>query len=45
MKIFMEYNNNEKCPVVEVDGFIEAGKQFDIEINLPEDNRNVITVL
>ena len=42
MKIFMEYNNNEKCPVVEVDGFIEAGKQFDIEINLPEDNRNVI---
>ena len=39
----MEYeNNNDKCPVVEVDGFIEAGKQFDIEINLPEDNRNVI---
>ena len=35
-------NNNDKCPVVEVDGFIEAGKQFDIEINLPEDNRNVI---
>lgn len=39
----MEYtNNNEKCPIVEVDGFIEKGKQFDIEINLPEDNRNVI---
>ena len=39
----MEYENNEeKCPIVEVDGFIEAGKQFDIEINLPEDNRNVI---
>lgn len=35
-------NDNEKCPVVEVDGFIEAGKQFDVEINLPEDNRNVI---
>lgn len=30
------------CPVVKVDGFIEKGKQFDIEINLPEDNRNVI---
>lgn len=39
----MEYENNkEKCPIVEVDGFIEAGKQFDIEINLPEDERNVI---
>lgn len=35
-------NENEKCPVVEVDGFIEAGKQYDIDINLPEDNRNVI---
>ena len=30
------------CPVVKVDGFIEKGKQFDLEINLPEDNRNVI---
>jgi len=39
----MDYeNNNDKCPIVEVDGFVEAGKQFDIEINLPEDKRNVI---
>ena len=30
------------CPVVKIDGFIEKGKQFDLEINLPEDNRNVI---
>ncbi len=30
------------CPVVKVDGFIEKGKQFDIEINMPEDNRNAI---
>ncbi|MBQ2916772.1 MAG: carboxypeptidase regulatory-like domain-containing protein [Clostridia bacterium] len=30
------------CPIVKVDGFIEKGKQFDLEINLPEDNRNVI---
>jgi len=29
-------------PMVKVDGFIEKGKQFDIEINLPEDRRNVI---
>ena len=32
----------DSCPVVKVDGFIEKGKQFDLEINLPEDNRNVI---
>jgi hypothetical protein len=38
----MEIDDNKKCPVVEVDGFIEAGKQFDIDINLPEDERNVI---
>ena len=37
----MEYDKNI-CPVVGVDGFISAGKQFDIEINLPEDNRSVI---
>ena len=30
------------CPIVGVDGFIEKGKQFDVEINLPEDNRGVI---
>ena len=24
------------CPIVDVDGFIEKGKQFDIEVNLPE---------
>lgn len=38
----MELDTNKKCPVVEVNGFIEAGKQFDIDINLPEDERNVI---
>lgn len=30
------------CPVVKVDGFIEQGKQFDIEIVVPKDDRNVI---
>lgn len=30
------------CPIVSVDGFLEAGKQFDLDITLPEDNRNVI---
>lgn len=37
----MDFEKNE-CPLVKVDGFIEKGKQFDVEINLPEDNRNVI---
>ena len=30
------------CPVVDVDGIIAGGKQFAIDITLPEDNRNVI---
>ena len=30
------------CPIVEIDGFIEKGKQFDLDITLPEDHRNVI---
>ena len=37
----MEYDKNV-CPVVDVDGVIASGKQFDLEIKLPEDNRNVI---
>ena len=37
----MDYEK-DFCPVVKVDGFIEKGKQFDVEINMPEDNRNVI---
>lgn len=38
----MEMNKKINCPLVEVDGFIEKGKQFDLEVNLPEDNRDVI---
>ena len=37
----MEYDKNI-CPVVDVDGVIASGKQFDIDITLPKDNRNVI---
>ena len=37
----MEYDKNI-CPVVNIDGVIETGKQYDIDITLPEDNRNVI---
>ena len=32
----------EKKHIVDIDGFIESGKQFDLEINLDEDHRNVI---
>lgn len=37
----MEIENCNK-KIVNVDGFIEKGKQFDVEIVVPEDNRNVI---
>ena len=33
---FMEMDMTKKCPVVEVNGFIEKGKQFDLDIELPE---------
>lgn len=32
----------EKKVIVDVDGVIEAGKQFDLDLRLPEDNRNVV---
>lgn len=40
-------NNNEcmpkgNCPVLDIDGFMSNGKQFDVDINLPNDNRDVI---
>ena len=37
----MEFDKKE-CPLVEVDGIVSSGKQFDIDITLPEDNRSVI---
>ena len=38
----MEIEEKKPCQEIKVDGFIEKGKQFDLEINLPEDNRDVI---
>lgn len=32
----------EKKDMIDVDGVIASGKQFDLDITLPEDNRNVI---
>jgi len=38
-----EYDRKKtECPVVDIDGVIAKGKQFDLEITLPEDNRDVI---
>ena len=37
----MEYDKNV-CPVLNVDGVLATGKQFDLDITLPEDNRTVI---
>ena len=37
----MEYEKNI-CPVLDVDGILATGKQFDLDITLPEDNRSVI---
>lgn len=38
----MDMDNTKKYPVIDIDGFIETGKQFDLDIKLPEDDRNVI---
>lgn len=37
----MEFEK-DKYPVIDVQGVISSGKQFDIDITLPEDNRSVI---
>ena len=37
----MEFEK-DSCPIVKIDGFMEKGKQIDLDITLPEDNRNVI---
>ena len=37
----MEFDKNI-CPIVDIDGFVETGKQFDLDIMLPCDNREVI---
>ena len=37
----MEFDK-DKYPVIDVEGVISSGKQYDIDITLPEDNRSVI---
>lgn len=36
------YRPNPHCPVLDVDGVIANGKQYDLDISLPEDTRDVI---
>ena len=38
----MEFENFDKKMQVEMNGFIENGKQFDIEVKVPKSNRNVV---
>ena len=38
----MEFEDNDRKMDIEVDGFVETGKQFDIEIRGVKDTRNVI---
>lgn len=35
-------NNRKPCQILDIDGVISGGKQFDLDITLPEDNRDVI---
>lgn len=38
----LKFKPNPQCPVIDIDGVISDGKQFDLDIVLPKDNRNVI---
>lgn len=39
----MEMDSNKPhCPILDIDGVISGGKQFDLDIILQEDNRDVI---
>lgn len=38
----MELENKPEHQLIDIDGFIEQGKEFDLEIKLPEDERTVI---
>jgi len=40
--IKMEEFNKPDCPKFDIDGIINKGKQYDLDITLPEDHRNAI---
>ena len=37
-----ERKSEPMCPIVDIDGFIADGKQFDLDITLANDHRDVI---
>lgn len=37
-----DFKKPSHCPVVDINGKIDTGKQFDLDITLQKDNRNVI---
>ncbi len=37
----MEYEKNV-CPILNIDGVLATGKQFDLDITLPNDDRSVV---
>lgn len=32
----MEMDNKGRCPILDIDGVISGGKQFDLDITLPD---------
>lgn len=38
----MDFEEKRPCPKIDIDGMISNGKQFDLDITLPEDHRDVI---
>ena len=38
----MDFEEKRPCPKIDIDGIISNGKQFDLDITLPEDHRDVI---
>jgi len=39
----MEFDDKKDlCPKLDIDGVVSSGKQFDLDITLPQDNRDVI---
>ena len=45
MEMNMPRPPHPHCPCFDVNGLIANGKQFDLDITLPEDSRDVVLVL
>lgn len=38
----MEFDKKPECPILKVDGFVSVGRQYDVDITLPQDGRGVV---